>query len=160
VTRSLDIEFPWLPPSENHIRVHRWQGGEMYSKEAEAYRTEFKAWVQKHHFALVQRFVRGHQPTSAYRVILTLVFETLVNKGWVEKNRAGERKVKSPYKKVDAANRDKLLLDCLVESLGIDDALSMELFIVKRMDPENPGVKITIEEVNPLEYGIPPEYLD
>jgi Holliday junction resolvase RusA-like endonuclease len=58
----------------------------------------------------------------------------------------------------DGGNRRKLIEDCLASALGIDDSLTFELTIVKRMDPEDPHVEIFLEEVDPCAYGVPREY--
>jgi len=157
--RRLEMTVPFLPPSDNKIRVHRRQGGEVYSKEAEKFRTDFRAHVHKNFFLPIQQFVRGHTPTAAYRLVLVFYFETLVNEGWLKVGKDGKRGAKGVYKKMDAGNRRKLIEDCLADSIGLDDSLSMELTIVKAMDPEQPRVVLFLEEVNPADYGIPPQFL-
>jgi hypothetical protein len=157
--RSLEIHFPKLPPSDNHIRVHRRQGGEVYSKEAEEYRSNFRSHAHKQYFLPIQKFVQGHLPTSAYRLTLVFYFETLVNEGWLKVGRDGKRGAKTVYKKMDAGNRRKLIEDCLADALGLDDSLTMELTLVKAMDPVNPRVILYLEEVNPADFGIPAAFL-
>ena len=157
--RSIELVVPFLPPSDNHIRVHRRQGGEVYSKAAEEFRANFRAHAHKNYFMGIQKFVQGHGPTSAYRLTIVFYFDTLVNTGWLKVDREGKRGAKTVYKKMDAGNRRKLIEDCLADSLGLDDSLSMELTLVKAMDPENPRVVLFLEEVNPASYGIPPSYL-
>ena len=157
--RSLEVRFPALPPSDNHIRVHRRQGGEVYSKQAEEYRAKFRAHMQQHYFLPIQKFVQGHTPSSAYRLCIVFYFETLVNEGWLKVDRAGKRGAKSVYKKMDAGNRRKLIEDCLADALGLDDSLTMELTLVKAMDPEHPRVVLYLQEVSPADFGIPPAFL-
>lgn len=158
--RALYLTCPHLPPSDNHIRIHRRQGGEAYSKEAEAYRTAFVAHMKQKYFMEIQKFVRAHLSTSAYRLTLFFIFPSLVTKGWLETDRQGKRKAKSPYKMFDGGNRRKLIEDCLASALGIDDSLTFELTIIKRMDPDDPRVEILLEEVDPCAYGVPHEYTD
>lgn len=157
--RRLEIHFPNLPPSDNHIRVHRRQGGEVYSKQAEEYRSNFRAHVHKNYFLPIQKFVQGHLATSAYRLTILFYFDTLVNEGWLKVGRDGKRGAKTVYKKMDAGNRRKLIEDCLADALGLDDSLTMELTLVKAMDPANPRVVLYLEEVNPAEFGIPAAFL-
>jgi len=157
--RLLAMTVPFLPPSDNHIRVHRRQGGEVYSKEAEAFRAQFRAYAQANYFVPIQRFVQGHHPAAGYRLVMVFYFDTLVNQGWIETDRSGKRKAKAPYKRMDAGNRRKLIEDCLASTLGIDDSLSMELTLVKSMDPDRPRVEIILQEVSPADYGIPSAYL-
>jgi len=154
--RRLELHFPLLPPSDNHIRVHRRQGGEVYSKEAEEYRSLFRKHAHTHYFLPIQQFVRGHNVTSAYRLTIIFYFDTLVNAGWLIE---GKKKAKSLYKKMDVGNRRKLLEDCLAETLALDDSLTMELTLVKAMDPEKQRVSLYLEEVSPADYGIPANFL-
>ena len=147
--RILNITGLPLPPTENHIRVHRSQGGVVYSKKANLYRKQFLDIIRTSNFAEVNRFVSGHVPDkSVYRLEMEFTFETVINKGWAK------NKAKTLYKRFDVGNRRKLLEDCLVESLGeIDDCLFFEVYLIKRMgDPE---VCLTLTEVNPEDYGVP-----
>ena len=146
---SLLITFPHLPPTENHIRVHRWQGGMVYTKEAISYRRLFTDFVRNHYVVAVNNFVSGHTETSVYALKMEFTFETVINKGWAKK------RAKTLYKRFDVGNRRKLLEDCLVEVLGdIDDCLFFEVHLIKRMGEER-GVVLTLSEVDPSEYGVP-----
>jgi len=147
--RSLTIHFPHLPPTENHIRVHRWQGGMVYTKEAIGYRRLFTDFVRANHVVEINNFVAGHTETSVYALNLDFTFETVINKGWFKK------RAKTLYKRFDVGNRRKLLEDCLVEVLGdIDDCLFFEVNLTKRMG-DDCGVVMRLLEVDPLQYGVP-----
>ena len=132
----------------------------VYTKEATEYRQTFVSDVGKRYFMDLQRFVRGHTIYSVYEVTLVYVFETLVNKGWLDVTRDGKRGAKSPYKTVDTGNRRKLLEDCIVNVLGnvIDDKLSFSLYEVKRMEPGNSRVEIFLSEGDPHDFGVPDQY--
>lgn len=46
----------------------------------------------------------------------------LLNKGFEEYDRKGQRKAKTRYKRMDTGNRFKLIVDCLATALAIDDS--------------------------------------
>lgn len=151
--RRLELTVPLLPPSENRIRVHRWQGGQVYSKEAKEFKRGFTDYVREHYFVDLQQFALGHTPQAAYSLDIIFSFDTpLYNKGWI-KNAA-----KTLYKRVDVGNRRKLLEDCLVETIGIDDSLFFEMHL-RKVTGFEAGVTMLIEEVDPTDYGIPEEYV-
>jgi Holliday junction resolvase RusA-like endonuclease len=147
--RNLSMWVPILPPSENRIRVHRRQGGQVYSKEAKDFKKLFAEYVRREYLVDVSVFVRGHHEKAIYELELSFVFETVINKGWAKKQ------AKTLYKRFDVGNRRKLLEDCLVEVLGeIDDCLFFKLTLTKSMGL-NPGVSINLKPVNPADYGVP-----
>lgn len=148
---GLELWVPHLPPSENRIRVHRRQGGQVYSKEARDFKIVFTQYLREHYFTEINQFVTAHVPDqSIYVLSLSFTFDTVVNKGWAK------GKAKSRYKKFDVGNRRKLIEDCLVEALGktIDDSLFFELYLRKEMGRE-PGVHILLEPADPEDFGVP-----
>jgi Holliday junction resolvase RusA-like endonuclease len=147
-----------------------------YTTEAEDYMKEFIQWMDEHHAVDVQRFVLGHRPWMVYDLEIRLYFPMweLLNKGWLQKHasdsrpgskdrhRKGERKAKSPYKRLDTLNRRKLLEDALAESLSIDDSLTWEAHVSKLVVPEEgeSRVVLTLSETDARCYGIPSEFLE
>jgi len=163
--RRICVFVPLLPPSENKIRTitrAQMRGPKMirppmiiYTKEAQGWEVDFKAYLKAHHYASINTFRQGHTIHSVYSLTLRVFFETLVNKSWLS---TGQSKAQTPYKRVDAPNRDKLVVDCFSSFLGIDDSLSMRVLIEKYMDPTVQGVELTLEEIDPRPFGIPDEY--
>lgn len=150
----LKMHIPFLPPSENRIRVHRHQGGQVYSKEARDFVTRFSEHVRQEYFTAIASFVKEHTEWSVYSVVMTFTLPTLVNKGWLKKQS------KTLYKKVDVGNRRKLIEDCLVQVLGdIDDSVFFEVLLRKRMGPVE-GVWITVQEVDSRDFGVPDAYFE
>jgi Holliday junction resolvase RusA-like endonuclease len=148
-TTALSLWVPFLPPSENRIRVHRRQGGQVYSKEARDFKTQFSDYMRENYFIQINQFVAEHTEQSIYSVTMVFTMETLINKGWAKK------KAKTLYKKVDVGNRRKLIEDCLSTAFGeIDDSLFFELHLRKEMGPEQ-GVEILVERVAPELFGVP-----
>ena len=142
----LDVFFPDLPPSENKIRVHRWQGGATYSAEAKLYRRKFIEHMRNNYMVDLVRFTKAHTETSAYILEMDFYFPTLVNKGW-------PKKAKTFFKKFDVGNRRKLLEDCLSELIGIDDSLFLRLILSKNMGKDT-GVYLRLTPANIKEYGV------
>ena len=180
--RRLILEYPVLPPSENHIRGLQWRkfGNRKkaiigYTKEAENYMREFQNWVNYDDslFLELQRFSSEHRPGMVYRLEIMLFFpaEKLLNKGWLQKwasdsrpgtkvpHKRGERKAKSPYKRLDSLNRRKLIEDCFATALGIDDSLNWQAEVTKYV-ARNGDFKVVLilEEADPALYNIPQEY--
>lgn len=148
-SRRLELWVPFLPPSENRIRVHRWQGGQVYSKEARDFKTLFSDYVRKNHLIEVSNFSGHHREQDLYELEMHFVFKTVINKGWAKK------KAKKLYKRFDVGNRRKLIEDCLVEVLGnIDDCLFFRLTLTKSMG-DTEGVGLTLIPGDPSDYGVP-----
>jgi Holliday junction resolvase RusA-like endonuclease len=193
MSSAFSLWYPKLPPSDNHIREIKTisvpcGAGSFgknkslkhvigYTKEAENYLKEFQQFFDQNYFAEVQHFVRGHRPEYVYDLEIQLHFSMwdVLNKGWAQKwasdskpgaknsHKQGERKAKSPYKRLDTLNRRKLLEDGLAEGLGIDDSLTWEATVLKLIaddDARGPGVSMLLVRANPLHYGVPPEFLE
>lgn len=145
----LDIWIPFLPPSENKIRVHRRQGGQVYSKDAKDFKKQFIGHIWQHYLVELNSFVQQHREADLYELEMHFTFDTVINKGWAKKQ------AKTLYKKFDVGNRRKLLEDCLVEVLGeIDDCLFFKLTMTKSMGEET-GVRLVLVPGNPKDYGVP-----
>jgi Holliday junction resolvase RusA-like endonuclease len=149
-TAALKIWVPFLPPSENRIRVHRRQGGQVYSKEARDFKILFSQHLRENYFTQISDMVSRHTEKSVYALTLCFSFDTVINKGWAK------GAAKTRYKKFDVGNRRKLIEDCLVEALGgeIDDCLFFDLHLRKEMG-DRVGVFILLEPSNPEDYGVP-----
>ena len=146
--RVLEVTLPFLPPSENKIRVHRWQGGQVYSKEAKDFKRMFLDYIRENYFLEVSSFAKGHSETDMYELEIHFTFETVVNKGWYKK------RAKNLYKRFDVGNRRKLIEDCLVEALGsIDDSLFFRLVLTKKQGPKE-QVTMVLRSADPKYYGV------
>lgn len=161
---NLTIDYPELPPSENRIRQLRKfkKGGKSihaicYTAEAEAYRRKFLQVMGDQYFAEIQKFLAQHKLNSTYRLVILLHFpaDQILNKGWVQ----AKRTVQTPYKKMDAGNRRKLLEDCLAEALSIDDSFFFDTEQIKCVTAGPPKVVLTLETEDPRLFGIPEGYL-
>ena len=182
--RTLTVVYSALPPSDNEIRSvqYRYIAGKRkpvigYTPKAENYKKEFTKAIGEDDdlFLDIQRFRAGHQPWMVYRLEIMLFFPAaqLLNKGWLEKwasdsrpgtkkpHKKGERKAKSPYKRLDSLNRRKLLEDSLGEAIDVDDSLNWQAEITKLVSADGePRVILVLEERDPADFGIPAAYLE
>lgn len=156
----LEILYSPIPPTENKIRVVRRYGrkkaGIAYTKEAQHYKQDFITFC-RNYFTDINKFTKGHKITDVYSLNIILLGPPsfLLNKTWLK------GKAKSPYKKLDAGNRRKLIEDALSEILGIDDSMTFELHISKRIiDIKEPKIKLILTREDPSSFGIPKEYYD
>lgn len=146
--RVLRMSFPLLPPSSNKIYFR----GTMLTQVARDYAEAFAKYAAQHHLhEITQLNVDG-----IFAVHLHFYFETLINESWNNPKVKPSKRAKSRYKKLDLDNRIKLLTDCVRDAIDIDDNRIFAGSQEKHMDPQNQRVEITIQEVLPEDFGIPP----
>ncbi|NBS67290.1 RusA family crossover junction endodeoxyribonuclease [bacterium] len=113
---QLLVSYDQVPPSENHIRVS--VGPRLiYTREAVQFESGFMRHLSEHH-ALDLGAILGEFKKDPY-----MVFEVTIqiyNPVFTEGFKSG--KAKSPYRMQDCANRQKLVLDALARSFGVDQA--------------------------------------
>lgn len=130
--------------------------GMTYTPEADNYKKLFREFMRTHFFVEIQKFRRHHEREKVYVLRLLFFFspDQILNVTWPK---GGKKRPKSPYKKMDVGNRRKLLEDCLSESIDIDDSLFFGVEQYKFVSDE-PRVEMILEETDPNEFAIPPEY--
>jgi len=149
----LNVVYPGLPPSSNHIYIR----GTVLTKEAREFAERFSKFFATNH---------GHEvidinPKDIFA--LHLVFHMAVmNEGWLERGKSGQRKAKDRYKRVDLSSRVKLLEDCIRDAIGVDDSHTFAASQMKchEKDPGRHRIEIAIQRVSPSLFEIPREYLD
>lgn len=161
----LEFTYDELPPSENKMRNvgYRYIGGKkkpviVYTPEAERYKKRVLEHARTEFFVELTKFGKAHKTGDVYSIELVLVFERydVLTKGWLS------GKAKAPYKKVDAQNRHKLLLDAFSEALGIDDSLFFDVRIQKMVgeEDEEESIAIRIQRVDPAKFDVLPHFLE
>jgi len=123
-----------LPPSDNHVyfTVKRRR---VKTSEAERYVNLVRA-------AVAEQAIRASIPVCQDvpdRVIIMIYFDRMEQLNW-KRSGAGRR-----FLKLDVANRQKLLIDAVMDALGIDDSCIMNLQLLKYMDAAHPRVEFDIE---------------
>jgi hypothetical protein len=147
------------PPSENAIKIIRWSHNKGHRQASIGYSAEAQAWLRwardylrEHYLVDLTRFAKAHRPEDVYYCAVTVSFplEKLVNSGWVK------NKAKNPYKVVDGPNRNKLLLDAVSQSLGLDDSLFFGTSVHKEVsDDDEFHVTVELSRVEPTAFGVP-----
>lgn len=149
----LEIVLP-LPPSDNHIYETRRRGRKSFralTPEAEHYQQAVKSDVS----GLALKANVTFNPDSWYLLVLNIVFEAIENEGWHKKKRTAQSRIK----KIDLTNRNKLLLDSIAKSVGIDDSSSITVVLLKDENPDDPRVEVKLMEVSDQEIVVLKEAL-
>ena len=144
--KYLKMVFPLLPPSSNHIYIR----GTILTTKAREYAEQFSKFAAQHHLHQINQM----NPQGIFALHLKFFFETLVNETFNNPEVSPSRRAKTRYKKIDLSNRVKLLEDCVMDALEIDDSHTFAASQEKHQDPKNPRVEIEIEEVSPSLFGL------
>lgn len=121
-----------LPPSLNEA-YSTFRGRRTLSAKGASYKQLTTLELQRAYPAQVC-LIRKDMP---YRVEVNLFFDTMLNKGW-------PKTAKTRYKRLDADNRLKLLLDALSEAVGIDDAQFLEVSVTKGELPQGQQHRVVV----------------
>ena len=132
---ALEATLNVLPPSVNKLYKNNPWGGRILSPAAKKFTVAAKLALSKKW--AFEEALRQNEP---YKLTLTFYMQKVVNAGWP--------KTKTRFKRQDATNYIKLLEDVICEVCGIDDSCFMEVTVEKKEDPDNPRIKILIEEVS------------
>lgn len=125
------LEYPDLPPSINAVYKINRKSGVMYMcKEAKAFKEEFEKFARNNWIELIHKF----DPKLIYRVDYEFTFpqQEVLNEKYGQ-----DKRIKSPYKKVDLDNRIKLLMDSLAFVFGFNDSHIFEIFAQKKCGSKN-----------------------
>lgn len=135
-----------LPPTDNQIYWNSQWGGRTLTKKAKRYKRD----VRKHVAKLILRstpkskHVVDFVPDVPYTAIVWIYFEKVENASWGKKNGAKRR-----YQKIDPGNRQKLVIDSVMDAIGVDDTHVFKEVLHKRCDPDDPRVVVVIREQEP-----------
>jgi Holliday junction resolvase RusA-like endonuclease len=149
--RVLKVVYPELPPTSNKIYFN----GTILRREAREWAERFAHFFAKNYLHITSDMDAG----ALYAVHLHFYFKTVINESYNNASFAPSRRAKTRYKKFDLTNRVKLLEDCIRDAIGIDDSQTFVASQEKHMDSRDPRVEIFIHEVEPMQFGIPPEAL-
>ena len=154
----LSFSFPEIPPSINHIYA---QVGprRILKTVGKAYKKRLQQVLLHDHAREVEALLDEAGDDLFLLLSIDVYFPTLVNEGWLKINRSGKRGADSRYKRLDASNRVKVVEDAVVEAIGIDDS-RFQAIVMKHMDPRRPRVEVSLEPLDPREFGVPTTYLE
>jgi|PlaIllAssembly_1097288.scaffolds.fasta_scaffold00059_5 Holliday junction resolvase RusA-like endonuclease len=126
-----------MPPSDNKLYWNNPWGGRTRTRVATAYHNAARAVIGR---LMATTRCGDFAQNVPYRIALYLFFEEVENSGW-KKGRAATR-----YKKCDAGNRQKLVIDAVTDAVGVDDRHIFKEEINKRCDPEDPRIVVVLRE--------------
>ena len=89
-----------------------------------------------------------------YLCLMKLFFEDTENKGWMK------GKAENRYKRVDTTNRNKLLIDSIMEAIGVDDSHIHPVIKFKHCDPEDSRVEVELYQLTDSELDILEERIE
>jgi Holliday junction resolvase RusA-like endonuclease len=133
----LELILP-LPPSDNKLYfITNNYGGKVMTKEARAYHTNVKMFIAELALATKIKFNRD----VPYKITLKVYFDKVENKGWLQ------GAAKNRYRRIDVQNRQKLVIDSIHDSIGIDDSHLFEIHKYKFVDEKNPRIEVELMEL-------------
>ena len=132
-----------LPPSDNALYWNGPGGSRILTSTGKRYKRAVRDLVS----AVI---AKAGSPADfitdvPYEIILNLYFTEIEKKTWGQK-----RGAKTRYKKIDAGNHQKLVIDAVMSAIGVDDCHIMREVIRKRCDKENPRVVAIVREVDAM----------
>lgn len=146
--RRLDVVYPEVPPTSNHLYIK----GTILTAVARKYAEDFSKFMAQNHLAAISDM----DPSGVFALHLRFFLQELTNKNWGNMNLVPSKRPKSRYKRIDLSNRIKLLEDCIRDALAIDDsrtfAASQEKHQVLPGEPER--VEIVVQQVEPEWFGL------
>lgn len=129
----MELHLP-LPPTDNHIYINIPYGRKL-SNEAKKY----KSLVKERSIQVAVTNTLSFREQVACRVQIVLYMD-LYTKGW-------PKNAKWRFRKVDATNRTKLLLDALSDAVGVDDRHFVSVVVRKEHSPDNQYARLVLEEL-------------
>lgn len=131
-----------LPPTDNKIYENMKGGGKRLSTIAGKYKTTAAYQLIEPSLGRSVYFPKHVQ----YRMTMRIYFDSVENKGWTT------GKAKNRYKKVDSQNRIKLIIDTVMDAIGVDDSHIFELHKYKLCDKDHSRVEVEVYQMT-REYG-------
>jgi Holliday junction resolvase RusA-like endonuclease len=124
-----------MPPSDNKIYFNH-GGARIKTKEA----TRFENDVSEVMSGLAMSSKEEFEDNVPYSMTIIVYFKAVLNKSW-------PKKAKRRFKKLDCMNRQKLVTDCVMKCIGIDDRTIFDQRVIKRVDKDNPRIVVSIRRM-------------
>lgn len=122
-----------FPPSINKLYFSLPRGGKAMTTAGKRFVRKVTMQLQREWGPMLKEFDQA----EPYHVDIVVYFPDIINKTWPSV-------AKQRYKKRDADNLMKLLLDTIAKAIGVDDANFLKITMEKRMDPMKPRIHIYI----------------
>lgn len=138
------VEIKWdsIPPSVNKLYFTR-QGRKVLSSEGRAWKNRF---IQNRGGLSISDSSIEFDPCDRFILELTFYFpeEDIMSKGW-----GVDKRIKSPFKRMDVSNLIKLAEDALSELLGLDDRANFKVSAEKKICKEgNRWMKMKLSKIS------------
>lgn len=133
-----------LPPTDNNIYFNATSSKKGYKQSIRVLTNEAKKYKRSAAMAVAELAIYDQvefKKDVPYLCVIKVFFENTENKGWPEGG------AKTRYKRVDTTNRNKLLIDSIMEALGIDDSHIFPVIKFKRADHDDPRVEVGVYEM-------------
>lgn len=122
-----------FPPSINKLYFSLPHGGKAMTPAGKRFQRRTMMQLQRTWGPALSEF----SPDQPYHIDVIVYFPEIINRTW-------PRVAQQKYKKRDADNLMKLLLDTISKAIGVDDANFLKITVEKRRDPKKPRIHIYI----------------
>lgn len=142
---SVHFEIPFIPPSVNDLYFNNPRtGGRSLTTEGGVYKLRVKEYLTTNYLDEIQSI----NPRSMFslKMFFNLPKEDLFTQYLTNK------KTKSPFKRRDLGNMEKILVDCIKEFCITDDCQIFEERLLKNNPGQNIGVVVWLAELDPRGY--------
>ncbi len=136
--KKIELNIPFIPPSINRLYFNnRYTGGRSLSKEGEIFKRRVKDYIVQNYFELLNQL----NPKSLFSI--TIIFFLPIDDVFTK---SFGKTAKSPYKKKDLGNMEKVIIDCLKDFVMDDDCQIFKETLIKVPSILYRGMNIVIQE--------------
>ncbi len=142
---TIQLHIPFIPPSINRLYFNnKYSGGRTLSKEGDVFKIRVKDYIVQNYLEKLNEL----NPRSIFSVsiVFYLPIEDLFTSG---------KNVKSPYRKKDLGNLEKVIIDCLKDFVMDDDCQIFSESLIKIPSRTYRGMRIDIIEQDLTSYLLP-----
>lgn len=144
----IHLTYPYIPPSINRVYKTNKYGTFYQNNIAKVYKDEFISFAKEHWLSVLNSFSFNDRDIFHLTVNFYFSEEELFNDKFGK-----DKRIKSPYKRLDLDNRRKLLQDSLCAVFGIDDSRIFSSSDAKYISEEK-RVEIYLEKVVIEDYSV------
>lgn len=144
----IHLTYPYIPPSINRSYGTN-KYGTFYQKTiAKVYKEEFVSFAKEHWLNIINSTSFKHEDIFHLTVHFYFNKEDLFNDKFGK-----DKRIESPYKRLDLDNRRKVLQDSLCAVFGIDDSKIFSSSDAKFISEEK-RIEIYLEKVSLEDYSV------
>jgi Holliday junction resolvase RusA-like endonuclease len=141
---SVELFVPYIPTSINKLYFNnRYSGGRSLTTEGKVFKSRVTEYIASNYLPEIMKFNR--RAMFNIRLIIYLPVDSLFTLTYIT-----QKGIKTPYRKRDLGNMEKVLIDCIKEFCMEDDCQIFSETLEKHVTDNKPGVLIKIEEIFPF----------